>query len=286
MAEEFRAFGETVDNVKMEKLNEEQRYDELSYQHHGASSYHTNLSPTFPGPREVAHLNDYIAYFYPDQDPLQTYQEKISRIQQFNEIEIPEFVAFINKHYPYVEDNKNHNGANADDHENDNVYSGQLQPSPSTVSRLVDLAVGHPVQGPAGSAMRPSHSHLRNRKKAYDAFELPQLLRPAPYVPLRRSDFVSRRVTEARARAAQYAYYKALRDQTEQDAMAMGNGMMLIAGAASLLEAAHEAERVPEQQQNASRRKRGKKQASGVAIRDRTPRTRKGRSVKIDENEG
>jgi hypothetical protein len=265
MAEEFRAYGEALDNVKMEELNEEQRDDALSYQHHGASHYHTNLSPTFPGPREVAHLNDYIAYFYPDQAPLHTDQEKVSRIQQFEEIEITEFVAFINKHYPYVEDNENHNGTYAEDHGNDNVYSGQLEPSPSTVRRLVDLVVGPPVQGSAGSAMMPSHSYLRNRKKAYDAFELPQFLRPAPYVPLHRSDFVSSRATEARARAAQYAYYKALRDRTERDAMAMGHGMMLIAGAASLLEAANEAERVPEQQQNASRRKKGKKRTSGVA---------------------
>jgi hypothetical protein len=55
--------------------------------------------------------------------------------------------------------------------------------------------------------------------------------------PLHRSEFVSSRATKVRARAAQYAYYKAFRDQTEQDAMAMGNGMMLIARAASLLEA-------------------------------------------------
>ena len=278
MAEEFRAYGEALDNVKMEELNEEQRDDALSYQHHGASHYHTNLSPTFPGPREVAHLNDYIAYFYPDQAPLHTDQEKVSRIQQFEEIEITEFVAFINKHYPYVEDNENHNGTYAEDHGNDNVYSGQLEPSPSTVSQLVDLVVGPPVQGSAGSAMRPSHSHLRNRKTAYDAFELPQFLRPAPYVPLHRSDFVSSRATEARARAAQYAYYKALRDRTVQDAMAMGNGMMLIAGAASLLDAAHATERVPEQQQNAGSGKKGKKRAGRVATQDRPPRTRKGRS--------
>jgi uncharacterized protein YbjT (DUF2867 family) len=78
----------------------------------------------------------------------------------------------------------------------------------------------------------------------------------------------------ARARAAQYAYYKVLRYQTEQDARAMGSGTMLVAGAASLLEAAHEAER-PQQQQNAPRRKRGKG-ASGVAVQERPLRNQKG----------
>jgi hypothetical protein len=277
MAEQFRSYGETVDNVKMEELNEDQRYDELSYQHHDASNYHTNLPPTWPGPREVAHLNDYIAFFY-QQAPLQTDQEKISRIQQFEEMEITEFMAFLDRDYPNAEDSENRHDSYVEDHENDNVYSGQLEPSPGTVSRLADLVVGPSAQASAGSAMMPSHSHLRNRKKAYDAFELPQFLRPAPYVPPHRSDFISGRVTEARARAAQYAYYKALRDRTEQYAMAMGSGMMLIAGAASLLKAPHVAEGGPQQQQNESRRKRGKKRAGGVAIQERSSRTRRGRS--------
>ena len=47
MAEEFRAYGEALDNVKMEELNEEQRDEEKSYQHHGASTYHTNPLPAF-----------------------------------------------------------------------------------------------------------------------------------------------------------------------------------------------------------------------------------------------
>jgi hypothetical protein len=277
MAEEFRAYGETFDNVKMEELNEDQRYDELSYQHHGPSNYQTNLSPTFPGPREVAHLNDYIAFYY-QQAPLQTDQEKISRIQQFEEMELTEFVSFLDREYPNAEDNENHHGSYVEDHKNDNVYSGQLEPSPGIGSRLADLVVGPPAQASAGSAMMPSYSHLRNRKKAYDAFELPQFLRPAPYVPPHRSDFISSRVTEARARAAQYAYYKALRDRTEQYAMAMGSGMMLIAGAASLLEAPHEAEGGPQRQQDESRRKRGKKRTGGMAIQEIPSRTRRGRS--------
>jgi hypothetical protein len=246
MAEQFHAYGETMDGIKVEEMHHEQRYDELSYQQHDASSYHTNLVPTWPGPREVGHLNNYIAFYY-QEAPLQTDQEKIFHIQQFNQMEVTEFMAYLDRHYPITEHNENLHGSYVENHENDNVYSGQLEPSPGTVSRLADLAVGPLAQASAGSAMMPSHSHFRNRKKAYDAFELPQFLRPAPYVPPHRSDFVSNRVTEARARAAQYAYYKALRDRTEQDAMAMGSGMRLIAGVASLLEAAQEAER-PQQQ--------------------------------------
>jgi hypothetical protein len=43
MAEELRAYGETIDNVKMEELNEEQRDEEESYQHHGASTIRYQL---------------------------------------------------------------------------------------------------------------------------------------------------------------------------------------------------------------------------------------------------
>jgi hypothetical protein len=48
MAEELRAYGETIDNVKMEELNEEQRDEEQrdeeeSYQHHGASTIRYQL---------------------------------------------------------------------------------------------------------------------------------------------------------------------------------------------------------------------------------------------------
>jgi hypothetical protein len=48
MAEEFRAYGETIDNVKMEELNAEQRDEEESYQHHGASNYHAKSVTDFP----------------------------------------------------------------------------------------------------------------------------------------------------------------------------------------------------------------------------------------------
>jgi hypothetical protein len=279
MAEQFHAYGQSMEGIKMEEMHDGQHHDELSYQQHADSSYHPNLVPTWPGRREVDHLNDYMAFYY-QQAPLQSDQEKISQIQQFNQMEVTEFMAFLDRHYPIVGEHENHHGSYVENYENDNVYSGQLEPSPSTASRFADLAVGPSAQASAGSAMMPSHSHLSNhnsnRKKAYDAFRLPQFLRPAPYVPPHCSDFVSNRVTVAKARAAQYAYYKALRDQTEQDVRAMGSGILLVAGAASLLEPAHEVER-PQQQRNAPRRKRGKR-ASGGAVQERPLRTRKGRS--------
>jgi hypothetical protein len=48
MAEEVRAYGETINNVKMEELNEGQRDEEESYQHHGVSTYPTKSVTDFP----------------------------------------------------------------------------------------------------------------------------------------------------------------------------------------------------------------------------------------------
>jgi hypothetical protein len=47
MVEEFRAYGETIDNVMMEELNEEQRDEEESHQHHGDSTYPTKSVTDF-----------------------------------------------------------------------------------------------------------------------------------------------------------------------------------------------------------------------------------------------
>jgi hypothetical protein len=47
MAKELRSYGKTIDNIKMEELNEEKRDEEESYQDHGASNYRTNPLPVF-----------------------------------------------------------------------------------------------------------------------------------------------------------------------------------------------------------------------------------------------
>ena len=47
MVEEFRAYGETIDNIKMEELNEEERDEEESHQHHGDSTHPTKSVTDF-----------------------------------------------------------------------------------------------------------------------------------------------------------------------------------------------------------------------------------------------
>ena len=83
MAEHFQAYDDSMEEIKMEDVHDGQQYHQLSFD---ASVYQSNLAPTWPGRREVDHFNDYIAFYY-QKPPLQTDQEKISQIQQFNQLQ-------------------------------------------------------------------------------------------------------------------------------------------------------------------------------------------------------
>lgn len=148
---------------------------------------------------------------------------------------------------------------------------------------MVGSTGGLLAQRSADNTMTQGQSYVGNQK-SNNAFALPKFLRSTAFKPRYSSQFVSSRATEARARAAQYAYYIALRDKSQEAAMEMGSEIRLIAGAASLLRenrvrhTAINGNRVPGQEQNETRTEKGKKRAGRANIRESPTRKRKSAS--------
>jgi hypothetical protein len=116
MAQDFHGDFKVISNGKIEELGEGEHH-----QHQDAFADHADSTSIFHESREVEHLNEYLEHFW-GEAALHSYEDKIARIQQFNETEIPEFIGWIDRHYPFAKQENRDN-----EYENDNGNYGQLE---------------------------------------------------------------------------------------------------------------------------------------------------------------